>query len=74
MKQLLFRRLQSMTDRRHLKPQRRQRSSANPLKSLQARDDLISEEDSNQKTVEVIHPQIFIYLNGKSHVNICMQG
>ena len=47
-----IRRLHSMTDRRHLKPQRKQRSVANPVKNLQSRDDLITEVPSN-KTNEV---------------------
>jgi len=48
--------LQSITDRRHLKPQRKQRSSANPVKTLQARSDLITEVGSN-KTTENKHSQ-----------------
>eukprot|EP00794_Sanderia_malayensis_P017442 gene17442-19186_t len=49
--------LKHITDRRHLKPQRRQRSSANPLKSLQARDDLITEVGNEHKAIEDAKPE-----------------
>eukprot|EP00795_Rhopilema_esculentum_P013586 gene13586-4479_t len=45
--------LQSVSDRRHLKPQRKKRSPANPVKTLQARSDLITEVGSNNKSENV---------------------